>query len=297
MNILVISKTSIPALGKCIPDWTKLKGHGIRVTDKYYAGMQIPDVIVSMSVSVLEETFKICNIFRDIPLLTFCWDVYEWVWKNPRKGEYDYRLYGGLLARSNEIWVPSACTGLRINEWWGLPPEKIHVIKSSVPYFEHPVTKGNYVYCALREIPDRCWDWFERACKELSIPYKMTRHDVSRKEYEETLANCRLLVSHCYELSTGGLSLLEGYYLGKHCLINNSKYNGAKEYFGIRASYFGDREDKSNNYDYFKLALESNYHSPRQVAKDRKQWVIDNYSEEVMLNNIIKRIESCLQQK
>lgn len=288
MNILVISKPSIPAIQQYLPDWKQFsKDHELIITEnaRNIPRGWIPDAILSMSVSVMEETFSILKRYPGASLYSMCWDVYEWVWKNPRPNEYNYKAYGQLLEMSREIWVPSECTGKRVSQWYGLDYWK--VVKSSAPYFDHDnVRDGGYAYCALREIPDKQWDWFERGCKELKIPYKMTQHNVSMKEYRDTLAGCRFIVSHCYELSTGGLSLVEGYYLGKPCLLSDSKWHGGRDYMGDKASYFGEK------YEYFLMALDTMYRKAHQkMKKDHKEWVIDNYSDKIMCDNILRRLE------
>lgn len=296
MNILVVTDISIPAINRTIPVWGDIAraGHDIRfvhprVTNRTALAFK-PHAIISMGVGVMNETFATLDK-RPAKLFCYNWDVYEWVWKNPRPGEYDYKKYGELLNRATEIWVPSHCTAMRTNEWYGNLPGwdagKIHRILSSAPYWEsNNVRDDGYVYCSLREIPDPHWDWFECACKELNIPYKMTRHQQSFEEYQKVLAGCRLMVSHCYELSTGGLSLLEGYYLGKPCLLSDSVYHGGEDYLGDRAVYF------EPTYKLFKQALKWYFMKPPVVPSDHKEWVVNNYSEKAMCTRIMERL-SC----
>lgn len=288
MNILVVTDISIPALDRTIPVWTDIAraGHDIRfVNPRVHNRTALafkPDAIISMGVGVMNETFRVLEK-RPAKLFCYNWDVYEWVWKNPRPGEYDYKKYGELLNHATEIWVPSVCTGRRTAQWYGL--NNWEVVLSSAPYWEsNDVQDRGYAYCSLREIPDPHWDWFERACKELDLPYKMTQHTASFQDYQRVLAGCRLMVSHCSELSTGGLSLLEGYYLGKPCLLSESEYHGGKDYLGGRAKYFAPE------YESFKHALKWYFMKPPVVSSDHKEWVDRNYSEKAMCTRIMERL-------
>ena len=70
-------------------------------------------------------------------------------------------------------------------------------------------------------------------------------HHRSEEEFQKWLAEANLLLCPYYEASTGGLSLLEGFNIGKPVLVCDSPYLGAKDYFGDNAFYFknGDYED------------------------------------------------------
>lgn len=252
-----------------------------------------------MGVSVMEETFDALRRFKNIPLFAFNWDVYKWVWldgmegrkqarHDSRRNEYNYVRYGELLKQATEVWVPSECTGRRTTQWYGLT--NWYTILSSVPYWDyHNVTDKGYVYCALREIPDPKWDILEKACRELKITLVMTKHEVPYEEYQRTLAQSSLLVSHCYELSTGGLSLLEGYYLGKPCLLSNSEWHGGRDYLGSRGQYF-----QWDDYDHFKFMLNMMYthrRDYRESLADGQEWIVGNFSDEVMVTKMLRRIE------
>ncbi len=289
MRILVCSKMSIPAVNRTIPNWEEMRklGHTVEVCHpSKWPHPSPPEVIIGMGVGVMAESFTALTTFPGVPFAAFNWDVYEWVWKTPRKGEYDYTKYGELLSKAFEIWVPSECTGLRTKQWYGLDNYK--VVLSSAPYWDHSnVGDDGYVLCCLREIPDPWWGVFERCCEELQIPYRMTKHEQSYFEYQNAVARCRFLCSPLYELSTGGLSLLEGYRLGKPVLINASQWNGASDYFAGRARYFLPGSEKD-----FKAQLALMYHHIDVFRmSDQKTWVETHYSDAVMVNNILRRIE------
>lgn len=334
MNILVCSRVSFPALQRYLPDWNCLNslGHSVSIWPPVagLAECKEPDVVFSMSVSVMEETFEAMQRYPKALLFCYNWDCYEWVWDNPRAGEYDYHRYGDLLKRANLVWVPSLCTGLRAAQWWGLDQTK--VILSSCPYWDYPETtcdecsgntgyydrpngerylsdpedgtkwrrcvtcdgrgkvggtsQGDYALCALREIPDPWWGKFEAACEKLGIPYRMPKHELSYEEYQATVANCRFLVSPLYELSTGGLTLIEGYYLGKPCLLSNSRWHGGSDYFGPNATYF----EHGNEQDFMDKLLAMWQNPPQLDVNECQRWVKDNFSDRRMIEDMLNDV-------
>lgn len=299
MNILVLTPVSIPDLGRCIPDWRVYDGEHrfIQWFDPRQTVETPIDVVVSMSVLVMDDTFRVKAEWPNALLYCYMWDCYEWVWTNPRPGEYDYKRYGELLKLARRVWVPSRCTARRVKQWWGLESE---VILSSVPWFDHPnVRDDGYALCTLRHIPDP-WDTkFEEACEELDIPYKRTDHRLSRAEYEDAVAGCRFLVSHYYEASTGGLSLLEGYRLGKPALINSSEWNGAMDYFENRARYFYADRSREFPYEHFKHVLRDMYLAAVPMLGNEvlsrarcARWVEANFSDRRMIDDMVRSIHA-----
>lgn len=294
MNFLIVSRISIPAKDRTLPCWEYLRSLGHTVTVEHPDSPAVttrPDIIISMGVTIMEETFRALKRFPSTPAYMYNWDCYEWVWTNPRPGEYDYRRYGELLRRAREVWVPSACTARRTRQWWPWV-ERVAVILSACPWWGWPeddIRDDGYALCCLREIPDPWWGVFERCCAELGIPYRSTRHEVSYREYQEAVAHCRFLCAPLYELSTGGLSLMEGYYHGKPALISDSEWNGARDYFGDRATYF-----RHGDVEHFKQLLSQMHeHSGPRVGaarEERRAWITENFSDRRMVDDMLARI-------
>lgn len=287
MKIHVCSKLSIPAINRFLPSWEYLRslGHDVLVSDGPVA-TDPPDVIIGMGIGVLEATDWMVRRFPSALFFAYNWDCYAWVWDNPRQGEYDYHRYGRLLGITEEVWVPSDCTGFRTAEWWGL--ENWHTITSCCPYWEYAnVRDDGYALCTLREIPDPSWGRLESACKQLGIPLIMTRHEQDYEAYKDAVAGCRFIVSHLDELSTGGLSLLEAYYHGKPVLLSNSPWNGGADYFGNWAEYFQHDNDTD-----FADKLLNIYHNPMDyVHLDQRQRILNNHTDELMQSRMLQRIE------
>ena len=290
MNILVCSRISIPAKDRTLPAWEYLRSQGHQVWVEHPGSDRIPgkpDVLISMGVTIMDETFDALKRWPDVPLFCFNWDVYAWVWTHPRPGEYDYRKYGELLSHAREVWVPSKCTGRRTEQWYGL--KNWHVILSACPWWDYDdVRDDGYALCTLRHIPDP-WDtMFETTCEDLGIPYRRTDHDLSYTDYQKAVAHCKFLVSHYYEASTGGLTLMEGYYLGKPCLLSDSEWMGGRDYMGDRAMYFrwGDETD-------FRAKLITmNRNTPALNREDCRRWVTSNYSDQRMIDDMMRRISA-----
>lgn len=321
MNFLIVSRISIPAKDRTLPCWRHLRslGHHVEVEhpDTTLLNGFEPDVLICMGVTIMNEAFRALERWPNAPLFVYQWDTYAWIWEPGQEGkqqakhisrpnEYDYVEWGKLLWRAQRVWVPSLCTGVRTTQWWGIPEAgRNHGrvgwerILSACPWWDWPendIRDDGYALMCLREIPDPWWGVFEECCAELKIPYRCTRHECSYQEYQEAVAHCRFLCAPLYELSTGGLSLMEGYYLGKPVLLSNSEYNGGRDYFGVRASYFkhGDRED-------FKSALRRMhdwFETPTWGRPDRdeqKQYITENFSDRRMVDDMLRSIgETCL---
>jgi hypothetical protein len=225
------------------------------------------------------------SLLNNIKTIMYVWDMYPWT---------NYITGYDSLKEYNEIWVPSNEVILRLNEFYDIDPSKCKVIKSYAELFEADnieVKNNNFVYHPVRKYNDPNYGFTERACEELNIPYVRSNHSLNYEEYKKTVLNCSFLVTEYMEASTGGLTLLEGYKHGKDILISNSIYQGAKDYFGHRAYYFkdGDFEDfKSKIKMLYEQSL--NYKLTDEDFNERKKYIIDNFTIDVMVDNIISRL-------
>lgn len=235
------------------------------------------DFILGWSVTQLNKIVHALERFPKIPMINYNWDIYEWVWKTPREGEYDYKKYGEILKQSVEVWCPSEAEKDRTKKWFGIDAK---VIKTSVPY-EHykdaDIRDDGYILNPLRKIPDKDWGVFEKACEELGLPYRSTDHQFDYSEFRDILAGCKFVVSPLRELSTGGLSLIEGYWMGKPCLLSDSPGHGGKDYMGDRAVYY-----RYDDFEDLKTKLKDMYYKTPIVPNDHKKWVETNYSKKAM---------------
>jgi len=181
---------------------------------------------------------------------TYVWDCYDWIWEGHDRGgnEHNWDEFGELCKVSEQLWTPSLGQKKRLKEYWDI--DNCDIIPAYAQLFDYDdeITDGNYIFNPLRKIPDRQYGWFEQACDELNIPYKTSGKEQgeptrSWDEYKKVVADASFIVSTYYEASTGGMTLWEGYNIGKEILVCDSPYHGTKEHFGDRAHYFSGYED------------------------------------------------------
>jgi len=230
------------------------------------------DAFLSLQMGHHAELIHLCRSFPHIKFITYVWDCYDWIWEHGRG--YDWKGYGELCQVSDEVWVPSQSQVLRLKQHWGI--EKYDIVKCYAQYFDSDnVRDDDYVCNPLREIPDNHLGWIEKACQELEIPYQhggRKKGETGRTwdEYKDFISGASFIVCPWYEASTGGMSLLEGYNLGKEVLICNSPYMGAKDYFGDRANYY------EPIYNDFKRMLQilwsQRYSFPSKPLEDKKEF-------------------------
>lgn len=256
---------------------------------------QAPDAIISMGIGAMEPTITAAMAWPKARLYCYCWDCYSWAIDGlHHHGSLPYAEYGTLLAeRAHEVWVPSHCTGARCTEFWRVPPIKIVRILSACPWWDHPnVRDGGYAINCLRVQPDAKWGMFEDCCKELGIPFVSTQHRVSEAEYRDYVAGCRFICAPLDELSTGGLSLMEAYRLGKPVLLSNSPYNGGRDYFGNRAIYFKHDDERDFKF-WLKQMIDHPIAQPDEDdLYDRKLYIEANFSNERFADDMIRRLEA-----
>ena len=250
------------------------------------------DFIICWGVTQMGQAQRIHNSNKHVPLINYNWDIYEWAIKTPRPGEYNYKEYIQFLSESTEVWCPSKSVEMRTHQWIAeakLPDVDTHVILSHAPHYDdHPASDQNFVFNTQRENPDERLGWFEKACEELQIPYKSSKHQMDRGDYHKAMAECTFQVSAYYEMSTGGLGILEGYYHGKPVLLSNSKWQGGGDYMGKRAVYF-----QHDSFEDLKAKIKDMWENRNKYkvdVTDARKWLKKNYSEEAMGKRIHDRL-------
>jgi hypothetical protein len=226
----------------------------------------------------------------NIPYYNFVWDAYECLPKG-----YDWDGCGQLCHAAKEVWTPSTGQSKRITEHWGVDPSKTYEIPAYGQFFEYDDVKdGNYVCDPLRLIPDRHEGWISKACSELGIPYKhggrgRGQLGKSWEDYQKFIAEASFLVCPWWEMSTGGMSLYEGYNLGKEVLFCNSPYMGGKDWFGDRAHYF------EPTYDSLKAKIKEMWDNkntfPTRTREEKSKWVKENFSVQKFVERAIARVQ------
>lgn len=221
----------------------------------------------------------------NIPMVNYVWDFYEWVWKSPRG--YDWHGYGEYLKKCKELWCPSQEVKTRMEEYFKLGSQ-CQIIPTWARFFsvdDSKICDKRYVYNPLRIIPDRNVGWIEKVCKELKIPLVQSKHKLSEAQFQKTIVECSFMVCDYYEASTGGLTLLEGYYHGKPCIISDSPYMGAKDYLGDKAIYF-----KHNDIDDLKRVVKNLWENPKSFDLEKTRKAFTHLTLEGMVKQMIERL-------
>lgn len=221
------------------------------------------------------------NLKDKVPVVQYNWDLYPWQIEGEAVeclNNHQWKPYLEDLKSCAAIVVPSRCTAVRTQEFTGR--KDAVVVLSPVHLWEMPQDHlphdGGYVLDVMRRYPDVNRNALRHACGELNIPLRETGAELPWDEFRKAVGGARLLASTYHEASTGGLTLLEGYALGKPVLLSDSSYMGARDYFGDRATYFR-WDDRAS----LKQALRSMYHSPTKVkADEQRRWVLDNFSDQ-----------------
>ena len=239
--------------------------------------------LICGSVSVISDLERLHGVYPTIPIINYNWDVYEWY----KTQHYDWDKYGLFLNKSREIWCPSEEVILRTEEYFNAG-KKCKIIKTFARFFEYNnVRDDRYIYQPMRYYNlDRNFGWLKRACSELSLPVKESLNILSETDFQNMIACCSFMVCEYYEASTGGLTLVEGYRLGKPVLVSDSVYMGARDYFGDKATYF-----IHNNYEDFKVKLKSMWDNTPKLNVEECKKHTDQFKLSAMVNNMINRLE------
>jgi hypothetical protein len=211
------------------------------------------DVIYCASISVMNNALEAKKLTGK-PLVVYCWDYYLWAHEKCTMSG-DWRRYADLLKMADLIFVPSRAQQKRLKELLDL--DSVVVLSGVTTYDKKPIDDG-YILDPLREYPEENYGWAQRAASELNIPIITPNHQCTLTAYRHIVSRCRFIVSVYREASTGGLTLVEGLWLGKPCLISNSPYQGAKDYVGKFARTF-----QYDDYEDFKRVVKEMWNGPR----------------------------------
>jgi len=233
--------------------------------------------------------------FPKVPWVCYSWDVYPWAAEG-RSGNPDtddrWRGFIADLKDAREVWVPSSPQIDRHVQYARLNPTAVRVVKCGVAAKCDVVPwNGGYVLDPLRDYQDPGNGMAGAACARLGVEYRHTAHGLSWEDFKRELAGAAVVVTTKYEASTGGLSLLEAYAIGKPVVVSDSPWNGARDYFGSRATYF-----KHDSVDDLakKLELVLKYAGPLPADQisDSRDWVDREYSEDIFARRIADRLKT-----
>lgn len=230
-----------------------------------------------------------------MPVVQLCFDLYPIHVEGTRTGMNDtdkqlWQNYVQYLSEATAVIAPSASAARRIRGYVG--HRRIHVVKTACDPWWREAAKDNgcladngcqsrHVLDVLRPLDDWGCGKTKQVCDELGIPCLESRCALSFAEFRAAVLNAGLLVSAYQEASTGGLTLPEGYALGKPVLINDSPMNGANEYFAGRAHTF-----RSGDLGDLKREIKRLWDNPPAPVADAASWVEKNYSDQAMAREL-----------
>lgn len=195
-----------------------------------FTGPEDADVLYLASIFKLQEAMQLKALYKK-PIVVYCWDYYLW----KHNSDHLWQTYAAFLRKADLILVPSKAQQLRLKELLELDSV---VVKTGIPIYDEEVTDGNFILDPVRYYPEENEKWAEKAAEELGIPLIHSEHQYSAEEFQKLVASCTFLTCAYREASTGGLSLVEGLYLGKPALVSDSPYMGAVDYLGDKGYYF-----------------------------------------------------------
>ena len=225
----------------------------------------------------------------NIPLINLTLDFYKTVWTAPNPHGYNWHLYKKVLGMCDELWCLSSEVILRMEEE-GISRDNCKLMKIWARFFDYDgeIKDGRYILNPVRPYKyDKNYGWLERACKELDIPLVVPNHNLSEKQFQKTIAECSFMCTEYHETSTGGMTLMEGYNLGKISVVSDSPYEGVRDYLGNRAIYFDD-----NSYENFKEIIKDTWeNTPILNVDDCKEYCSKHPSIHDNVDFFINRIE------
>jgi len=231
------------------------------------------DFIITTTQAWLHYVDEAHRIFPHIPIVSYVLDFYKTVWTAPNPHNYNWQLYKNYLSKAVELWCPSQEVVKRMEEE-GIGAKKCKIIKLWPRKFEYygPIIDNRYILQPMRAYKyDKNYGWLKRACEELQIPLVETNHELSEEDFKKVIAECSFMCTEYHEASTGGMTLTEGYRLGKPVVVSDSEYMGAKDYFGDRAIYFND-----NSYEDFKNTIKEVWENTPKLNREECSSFIDS---------------------
>lgn len=246
------------------------------------------DFIVCTGQAYIQLLENFHKTYPHIPLINYTWDFYKTVWERPNG--YDWHKYREYLHKCVELWCPSQEVVLRLSEE-GIDTSKCKIIKTWARFFDYdgPVIDKRYILQPLRPyLSDKNSGWLRQACNELDIRLFESNHKLTEEQFQKMIACCSFICCEYHEASTGGLTLLEGYRLGKPVVVSDSPYMGARDYFGDKAIYFNDK-----SYEEFKNTIKEVWeNTPILVRKECEQFTDTHIpSLESMIESMLERLQ------
>lgn len=228
--------------------------------------------------------------YPHIPVCEYSWDLYdnqvEGGLNSPDPASRDFwERHIERLKRCAKILVPSNWCKKPV---WKRTRVSTSTVLSGVRLFHEAELESQYVFDPIRPL-DKDVGIAKRLCDNHGIPCVHGKTSLGRPEYRKTVANCRFMVTTATQASTGGLSLLEGYALGKPVLLTNSPTSGIIDYFGKEGERPGVYYYQWDNHDNLLHKLKHLWHNcPKLDADECRAWVESRYGGPALAERLAK---------
>lgn len=249
-----------------------------------FVPLEDAELLYCASIAKMDEAIR-AKRNRNLPLAVYCWDYYLWAHGQVNMSG-DWNRYADFLRMADLIFVPSEGQKRRLKELLDLDSVVVH---TGIPVYEMETSDGGYILDPVRYYPEENRTWAEDAAKELGIPIIHSEHGYSQEEFRKLVANCTFLTCAYREASTGGLSLMEGLYLGKPSLVSDSPYMGASDYLGPLGNYF-----RFDDFENLKLRMKWMWDNRPFIPLDLARSRVAMFSYEAMATNLYEQCQSLL---
>lgn len=224
----------------------------------------------------------------------FCWDLYRVNMEGTRAGmDADAKRmwadYARALDAADLVLVPTEAARRQVRRWVAKPPI-LTVPPACDPWWKGaPIREGKHVLDVMRPYDDWGQGKVRAACEALGLPCVESRGELSFEQFQQAVIDAKVLACAYDEASTGGLTLLEGYALGKRVVGNSSTFNGVRDVFGPLALFFRpfDEED-------LRRAIKTAWDASPPDWEDSQLWVEENYSDAAMARSLVEVLEGLL---
>lgn len=274
-----------PPSANAEPFYPMMEKKGVKV---YFNSIH-PDcdfIISTMPTGYFDLLRMFHEAFPEKPIIIYLWDLYKTIHQPPVK--YDWRGHFDILNKATEIWCPSNEVIKRVGEE-GIDNSKCKLIKTWARFFDYDgeIVDKRYILQPLRAYPnDKNYGWLKRATQELGIPVFESKNKLSEEDFQKAIAECSFMCCEYHETSTGGLTLIEGYNLGKVSVVSDSPYEGVRDYLGDKAIYFND-----NSYEDFKSVIKETWeNTPVLNIKECREFCKNHPSLDDMVSAMVERL-------
>lgn len=283
MKICFADKSNIHLTNKDFEFFLEKKGH--TVTHWCEADY---DLIFNMSHFNFQPAKQFSDFFPDIPVVNWVWDYYKFA----HEGRHmindkvnDWTPYVDFLKRSKLIIACSSGVQKGLKDLLGLDSQ---VILTGMNCKDMETRDGRFVLDHMRWYPEENEKWVVNACDELGIKSIHPNHRFHKEMFDKMLANCTFTACGYRDVSTGGLTVIEGLWNGKTALLSNSPYAGGSDYMKHYGTYF-----QYDDYEDCKRKIQETFENPPKInIKEARDYIRENFSYELMADNLEKAFES-----